>query len=299
MPVSVSMGREATSITVLRMPGPLLVVDAPSVMYRAFFALPDSIVGGNALLGSANIVLRVIADHRPRAVVMCFGAEAAAYRTAAFAPYHADRPEMPEKLAEQWAEADAFFTAFGWTVTHHEELEADDLLGSYAWTEEEAGGTCLVLTGDRDMYQVASERTTVLYLKTGTRGVEEVTPQEVEKRYGIPPALVPDFIALRGDPSDGLPGAKGIGEKTAKDLLREHGSLEGAIAAALTKTPKVRGALIGHEDELQTFKDIATLRRVAVERPEDRETDVEGAAAAARERGLNQLGKRLDEGGVV
>ncbi len=150
-----------------------------------------------------------------------------------------------------------------------------------------------MLTGDRDMYQTATEQTTVLYLKTGTKGVEEVTPREVEKRYGIPPALVPDFIALRGDPSDGLPGAKGIGEKTAKDLLREHGSLEGAIAAALTKTPKVRGALIGHEDELQTFKDIADAaprRGRAARGPRDRRRGRRRRGARARPQPAGQAG---------
>jgi 5'-3' exonuclease len=278
--------------------GPLLVVDAPSVLYRAFFALPDSIKGGNALLGAANIVLRVAADYRPRAIVLCFGEEAAHYRTAAFAPYHADRPPVPDLLAEQWAAVDGFFSAFGWTIAQHDELEADDLLGAYAKTEEEAGGTCLVLTGDRDMYQCATDRTTILYLKTGTKGVEEVTPEEVRTRYGIPPALVPDFIALRGDPSDGLPGAKGIGEKTARDLLQRHGSLEGAIKNCLRESPRVRAALHGQEEALKVFKDIATLRRPAVERPPDRATDVEGAAAAARARGLDQLAKRIETEGV-
>ena len=278
------------------MAGPLLVVDAPSVLYRAYFALPESIRGGNALLGAANIVLRVVAERRPRAVVMCFGAEAAAYRKEAFAPYHADRPPVPDKLAEQWEAVDGFFGAFGWHLAHHPDLEADDLLNAYALTEEEAGGTCLLLTGDRDLYQCASERTTVLYLKTGTKGWEEVDPEEVEKRYGIPPRLVPDFIALRGDPSDGLPGAKGIGEKTARDLLCRHGSLEAVIANCLRETPRVRGALHGQEERLQMFKDVATLRRPQVERPEDRQTDVEGAAAAARARGLDQLAKRVGSG---
>ena len=142
----------------IRMPAPLLAVDAPSLMYRAFFALPDSIKDAegrpaNALLGTANLVLWVVERHAPRAVVMCFGAEAAHYRTELFAPYHADRPTMPGGLATQWADAPALFDAFGWTVLIHDTLEADDLLGTLAQRETEAGGETLLFTGDRDMFQ--------------------------------------------------------------------------------------------------------------------------------------------------
>jgi 5'-3' exonuclease len=282
------------------MSGPLLVVDGPSLLYRAFFALPDAITDDqkrpvNGLLGFTNATLRICADERPRAVVICHGEEAAHYRTDAYPPYHADRPPVPDGLQHQFDVAEAFFAGFGWTTLTSPDLEADDLLGSLAAVEEEAGGTCLVLTGDRDMFQTATEKTTVLYLKTGTRGFEALGPKEVEKRYGIPPALVPDFIALRGDPSDGLPGAKGIGEKTAADLLSRHGSLEGAIDQALRETPRVRGALHGQADELVMFKDIATLRRVDVERPPDRETDLAGGAAAARAQGMNRLAERLEK----
>jgi 5'-3' exonuclease len=286
------------------MTGPLLAVDGPSLLYRAWFALPASITDDaerpvNALLGYANNVLRICADRRPRAVVSCFGEEAAHYRVASFPPYHADRPPVPDGLEGQFAAAETFFGAFGWGTLTTPELEADDLLHSLALAEEEAGGTALVLTGDRDMFQCATEPTTILYLKTGSRGPEEVGPADVERRYGIPPALVPDFIALRGDPSDGLPGAKGIGEKTAADLLRRHGSLEAAIANALRESPRVRGALHGQAEQLLAFKDIATLRRVDVARPPDRETDLAGGAAAARERGMGRLARRLEEAGGV
>jgi 5'-3' exonuclease len=144
------------------------------------------------------------------------------------------------------------------------------------------------------MYQCANVRTTVLYLKTGTRGVEEVDADEVKRRYGVTPDQVPDFIALRGDPSDGLPGGKGIGEKTAADLLSRHGSLEAALENwSRESSARVRGALKDQHDELLRFKDIATLRTVPVERPADRETDIEGGARLAVERGMNQLAKRL------
>ena len=284
---------------------PLLVVDGPSLLYRAFFALPTTITDDrgrpvNALLGSLNSIMRVVADHRPRAVVLAFGLDAAIYRTDAFAGYHAERPPVPDELEPQFADVDAFFGAFGWQCVHTDEFEADDLLHSYALAEEGDGGTVLLLTGDRDMFQCATGRTTVLYVKTGTRGVEEVDPAEVRRRYGVPPELVPDFIALRGDPSDGIPGAKGIGEKTAADLLKRHGSLEDALAAwSRERPPRVAGALRDQADELRTFKDMATLRTLDVRLPPDSGTDFEGGARAARERGMDQLAGRLERTGGV
>jgi 5'-3' exonuclease len=282
------------------MPAPLLVVDAPSMLFRAFYALPDTIKGSdgqpvNALLGTANLVLREIEQHSPRAVVLCFGPDAADYRVELFDGYHAERPEVPDTLAPQFADSPAFFGAFGWTVAVSENLEADDLLGSYASREEAAGGTALVMTGDRDMFQCASEKVTILYVKTGAKGGAEVVgPDEVLERYGVAPALVPDFIALRGDPSDGIPGAKGIGEKGAADLLRRHGSLEAALDGALRETkPRVRTALIEQREELLRFKEIATLREVDVELPADQPTDLDGASRAASERGMERLAKRL------
>jgi 5'-3' exonuclease len=280
-------------------PKPLLAVDAPSALFRAFYALPDTITDNegrpvNALLGSLNMILRVVADYRPRAVVLCFGPDAAVYRKELYEPYHAERPEVPSDLDRQFAESRDFFEALGWTVTWSEDHEADDVLHSYARAEEEAGGTALLLTGDRDMFQCASDRTKVLYLKTGTRGVEEVDPDEVRRRYGVAPEQVPDFIALRGDPSDGLPGGKGIGEKTAADLLKRHETLEEALEAwSRESSARVRGALRDQRDELLAFQDIATLRTVPVERPPDRDTDFEGGARMARERGMGQLAARL------
>jgi 5'-3' exonuclease len=285
--------------TLPAMPAPLLVVDGPFVLYRSFFALPDSIRGAdgrsvNALLGSANVLLRIAADRPPRAIVICFGAEAADYRVELFPPYHADRPPVPDELAWQFEQAPGFFEAFGWGSQGSEDLEADDLLGSFAAVESAAGGETLILTGDRDMYQCAGERVSVLYLKSGISGFEAVDAEEVGRRYGIEPALVPDFIALRGDPSDGLPGAPGVGPKTAAELLKRHGSLEGAIAAAAGERPRIAAALTDSAEELRAFRAIATLRIVELERPADRPTDLAGGAEAARRLGLNRLAERLE-----
>jgi 5'-3' exonuclease len=152
----------------------------------------------------------------------------------------------------------------------------------------------VIMTGDRDMFQCAGERVQVLYVSTG-KNMQLMGPAEVQERYGIPPELVPDFIALRGDPSDGLPGAKGIGEKTAAELLRKHGPLEDVMRAAVREetTPKVRAALLDETDLILAFKHIATVQIVKVKPPKDTPLDRERAAAKASELGMNALAKRL------
>jgi DNA polymerase-1 len=272
------------------------------MLFRAFYALPRSIKGPdgmpvNALLGTANLILREVETHDPRAVVLCFGPDAAAYRVELFPAYHADREAaFPDELGPQWEDSAEFFGAFGWTIAGSESLEADDILNSYALREDKAGGKSLLMTGDRDMFQCASGATKVLYVSTGVQGGQPMGPAEVKKRYGIPPKLVPDLIALRGDPSDGIPGAKGVGEKTAVELLRKHGSLEKVLDSAMREPrPALRTALVGDREQLLAFKEIATLRAEKVGRPRDKRTDYRGAARAARERGMNRLAERLLE----
>ena len=282
------------------MPAPLVAVDGPFLLYRSFFALPDSIKGTegraiNALLGAVNVLLRVAADHTPRAIVVCFGAEAAEYRVALYPPYHADRPPVPDALQWQFDQAPELLDAFRWSTQTTSQLEADDLLGALASVESVASGRALILTGDRDMYQCVSDQVSVMYLKQGTSGFEEVDAAEVKRRYGVEPALVPDFIALRGDPSDGLPGAPGVGPKKAAELLLKHHSLDQAIAHAHEEPPRVRSALIDNAANLAHFREIATLRPIEVPRPPDRATDLEHGAQAARRHGMNRLAERLEK----
>jgi 5'-3' exonuclease len=270
---------------------PLLLVDAPFFLYRAFHALPKSIKGKggipvNALLGSVNAILSAADEHGARAVVACFGPDAAPYRVELFDGYHAHRPPVPEELASQWEQAPPLYQALGWQVAGRDDLEADDLLGSYAEAEAEGGGEALIFTGDRDLFQCVGDRVRVLLAARG--GPQVVDADEVKRRYGVPPEQVPDFIALRGDPSDGIPGARGIGERTAADILGRHGSLEAALEAASEGT-----VLHSARERLLAFKEVATLRRVRVDPPPDSELDREAGAAAARELGLNQLAKRL------
>jgi DNA polymerase-1 len=287
-----------------------LIADIPWLLYRSYFALPKSIVEGqgrpaNALLGTVNALLG-LSDarppaRRPRAVVACMGLQDAEYRVALYPAYHAQRDPMPPELAVQWELAPALLASFGWTVGATETLEADDVMFSFARVEAEAGGRALLLTADRDLYGAVCERVAVVELqKNGRNG--EIGPAGVRERYGVDPELVPDFIALRGDPSDGLPGAPGIGPKTAGELLRRYGSLEGVLLAARSVAdshgeirPRTAGALRDNEALLRTFKQIATLQRVEVARPPDRATDLAGGARMARELGMKRLASRLEE----
>ena len=310
------------------MPAPLLIADVPWLLYRSFFALPKSIVGAdgqpvNALLGTVNALLSMIEWRPLRAVAACFGAEQASYRVKLYPGYHAQRDPMPPELAAQWGRAPALLESLGWTVCDAGDLEADDAMFSLARAEVEPGGRgdgrardedgqALLLTGDRDLFQAVSERVAVVTPGKGGGDPVEIGQAQVRERYGIDPALVPDFIALRGDPSDGLPGAPGIGAKTAAELLLRHGSLEEVLAAAGADAagaepayaeaaapdshmrPRIAASLRENTELLRAFKQIATLVRIDVQRPPDRVTDYAGGALAARELGMRRLAARLD-----
>ncbi len=285
---------------------PLLIADVPWLLYRAFFSLPKSIKGNdgkpvNALLGTVNALLAASEAQPPRAVVACFGAEEARYRVEAYPPYHAHREPMPEELRDQWGRAPELLASFDWTIADAAELEADDAMGSFARAEAKAGGRALLLTADRDLYQCVEDKVAVLDLGKGG-ACSVLGPSQVHERYGIAPGQVPDFIALRGDPSDGLPGAPGIGAKTAAELLRAYGSLEALLEQAEQQCkdggigelrPRVAQTLHENAELLRTFKRVATLVEIDVQRPADKPTDFASGATMAREIGMNRLAERL------
>jgi DNA polymerase-1 len=295
------------------MASPLLAADIPWLLYRSFFALPKSIVDGegrpvNALLGTVNALLACIdsgpAARRPRCVVACTGAEQADYRARLYPPYHAHRDPMPPELAWQWAQAPELLASLGWLVSGSEDLEADDVMFSFARVEEEGGGRALLVTGDRDLYGAVSEHVSVLELRKGGE-VGELSPADVRERYGVDPQLVADLIALRGDPSDGLPGAPGVGAKTAAELLRRYGPLEDVLAAAHEAEtsirrrdddmrPRTAATLRENDALLRTFKEVATLQRIDVERPPDGATDFARGASVAEQMGMRRLAERLE-----
>src|SRR5262249_27967258 len=214
---------------------PLLAVDGDSFAHRAYRALPKSILGrggrpAGAILGFANMLLRFYREEAPRAVVVGWDTlEEPTYRHQTFSAYQSGR-EFDDALLEQLDVLPEFVAACGFQNAKAPGFEADDFLAAAATAEEKRGGTALVASGDRDTFQLASDHITILYpLRAGE--IARIGPAEVRSRYGVDPTQVPDFIALRGDPSDKVPGAPGVGAAGAASLLKRYGSLEAALEA--------------------------------------------------------------------
>lgn len=269
---------------------PLLAIDGDSLAHRAFHGLPSTIRRsggrpGNALEGVVLMAQRAWKAEKPRAVLVAWDTlEAPTYRNALLASYQAGRDFDPE-IVEQLDLLPELCAALGFHVAKGAGYEADDFLGAAAAREEESGGACLVLTSDRDAYQLASAATTILAPVRGTSELARIGPAEVVERYGVLPAQVPDFVALRGDPSDRIPGARGIGEKKGAALLAAHGSLEGIFAA---------GLLADQADDVLVYRRIATMQRDApLPALDDAEPTWARAAELARSWGLDGLARRL------
>ena len=263
---------------------PLLAVDGDSFAHRAYHALPKSI-NRNAVVGFTNMITRLWEQEDPRAVLVGWDTlEVPTYRHEAFAGYQSGR-EFDKSLLEQLAMLPELCGALGFPVGKAPGYEADDFLAAAVAYEEGRGGTVLVASGDRDAFQLVSESTTVLQPLRGVSEIARIGPDEVRERYGVEPKLVPDFIALRGDPSDKLPGARGVGPKTAADLLRQYETLEEALAD---------GRFSAQADELRLYRRIAQMdAKAPLPKIPDAEPDWERAADLARSWGLNQLGDRL------
>ncbi len=282
----------------------MLVVDLPWLLYRSYFALPSSLKDthgrpSGALLGAIGALLTLTADGAEtiavRAIALCTGAEQAAYRVELYPPYHAHRPPMPDALADQWGRAPALMSTLGWSVHDGGDLEADDVMFSLARVEAARDGRTLIMSADRDLYGAVDAHTAVLALARGGKAPAEIDAEGVRERVGVAPAQVPDLIALRGDPSDGLPGAKGIGAKTAAQLLADHGSLDGVIGAARAGqlSARIADAVLGEEAQLRDFLRIATLQSMDVSLPADAPTDYEAGARSVEEAGMGRLAQRL------
>jgi len=268
----------------------LLVIDGDSFAHRAYHALPKTIrrkgnKGAGAVLGFANYLLRFYRDEQPRAVLVGWDTlEEETYRHAAFADYQGGR-EFDDELVDQLDILPSFVSACGFANAKAAGFEADDFLAAAVAKEERRGGKVIVATGDRDAFQLASALTTILQpVRAGE--MVRIGPAEVRARYGVDPEQVADFIALRGDPSDRLPGAKGVGAQSAAALLRKYGSLENALRA---------GRFAAQADELRLYRRIATLdARAPLPALRDQKPNWKDAAALARSWGLNALAGRLD-----
>ncbi len=245
------------------------------------------------LVGFANALLATWRTTQPRAVLVCLDARTPSYRHELLPGYQGKRDPFAGDLVEQLDRLADLTEAFGFAAAKVLPYEADDLLATAVTLEEARGGGALVVSGDRDMYQLVSDATAVLHPRP--RGVlERVDRAGVRERYGIEPEQVTALIALRGDPSDNIPGAPGIGQKTAAELLRRHGDLEGVIVHAAELTPRRRLSLEGSAGDLRRYLEVAAMRRDApIAIPDDATLDTESAAEWCRDAGMTGLAARL------
>ena len=270
---------------------PLLIVDGDSFAHRYYHALPKSIRradggGGNLIDGVGGLLIRLWEEETPRAALIAWDTlTVPTYRHTALPAYQSGR-QFDRELLDQLDLMPELVEAMGFAAAKAEGYEADDFLAAGVAFEEERGGSALVASGDRDTFQLVGERTTVLQPQIGGGPLARIGPAEVRERYGVEPAQVPDFIALRGDPSDKIPGARGVGAKTAASVLAQYGTLEAALE---------QGRFAAEADALRLYRHIATMDRDAPLPPlDDQEPTWDRAAGLARDWGLGRLSGRLE-----
>ena len=271
---------------------PLLAVDGDSLAHRAFHALPKSIEGGdgkpaNMLVGFTNMLVSVWEAEQPRTVFVGFDTiSEPTYRHQLLPGYQGGR-EFPRELTDQLDRLPELVEALGFAWAKQGGYEADDFLAAAAMIESDRGGETLVLTSDRDLFQLASDKTTILWVKRGVKELERVGPEQVRERYGIEPAQVPDFIALRGDSSDKIPGAKGVGPERAASVLKKYETLDAALESG------------GFPDQVRELREYVRITRLQYHAPVPDLPDAQPNWAAAgelvRNWGLGQLAGRLRE----
>jgi DNA polymerase I len=271
---------------------PLLAVDGDNLAHRAYHALPSSIKGGdgrpaNMIVGFANMLIRAWEAEQPRTIFVAFDTiSEPTYRHELLPEYQSGR-DFPRDLTDQLDRLPELVEALGFPWGKHAGYEADDFLAAAVASEEKRKGETLVLTNDRDLFQLASPRTTVLHPKRGVSELQRVGPAEVRERYGVEPEQVPDFIALRGDPSDRIPGAPGVGPGRAAAIVKKHGSLEAALE---------EGGFPAIADKLREYLRIAQLQPDApIPKLPDVAPNWARAAELTEKWGLGGLSKRLRE----
>jgi DNA polymerase-1 len=259
----------------------LFLIDGNSLAYRAFFALPESIGTSdgrptNAIYGLASMLVKVIDEHHPAGVIVAWDAGMSG-REVTYDLYKAQRKPRPDLLREQWPNLMPLVEAFGYTNVKVEGYEADDVIASLAKQAREEGISVMVVTGDRDAYQLVGEGIRVMSTSRGITETKIYDSEAVIERYGVPPESITDLMGLRGDTSDNIPGVPGIGEKTATQLLQQFGTLEKVLASV----EEISGAkrkqnLVEHADDARMSKQLATLQY-------DIETGVDMATVMASE----------------
>ena len=243
----------------------LFLVDGNNLAYRAFYALPEELATSegfatNALLGFANMLFKLLADYRPRGVAVAWDTRPV-HRTEQLETYKIERKPMPDLLREQFPYFRPIVEAFGYRNLEFEGWEADDVIATLAHRADEAGIKTTVVSTDRDAFQLVSDNVALMMTPRGVSDVNVYTPERVELRLGIKPEQVPDFIGLKGDPSDNIPGVPGIGDKTAGQLIAQYGSLEEVLEHVDELTPARSKSIREHAEQAQAAKELATMRR--------------------------------------
>ena len=285
--------------------GDLFLIDGNSLAYRAFFALPESIATSdgrptNAIYGFAAMMVKVLTDFRPRAVVVAWDAGWSG-REKVYEPYKAQRKSRPDLLKEQWPHLAPLSEAFGFANVRIEGWEADDVIASMTHKARAGGIPVMVVTGDRDAYQLVGDGVRVMSTSRGVTDTKIYDREGVIERYGVAPELVPDLIGLKGDTSDNIPGVPGIGEKTASQLLQEFGSLEGVLDNIESISgPKRKQNLTEHGEDARISKQLATMHTdidVELDLPAlmERGPDLSQLRETAAEFELRQVIQRLED----
>src|ERR671925_216086 len=243
----------------------LFLVDGNNLAYRAYFALPEELATTegfptNALLGFTNMLFKLLADYRPKGVAVAWDMRPV-HRKELAPDYKIDRRPMPDLLGEQFPHFRPIVEAFGYRNLEFEGWEADDVIATLATRADAAGIKTCVVSTERDAFQLCSENICLMMTPRGIADVHVYTPERVEARYGIPPEAVPDFIGLKGDTSDNIPGVPGFGDKTAGQLVAQYGSVEAVLEHVDELSPARGKALREHAEQAQQSKELATMRR--------------------------------------
>src|SRR5881296_3887811 len=243
----------------------LFLVDGNNLAYRAYFALPEELATTegfptNALLGFTNMLFKLLSDYKPKGVAVAWDTRAR-HRHEISEEYKAERRPMPDLLGEQFPYFRPIVEAFSYRNLEFEGWEADDVIATLATRADEEGIKTCVVSTDRDAFQLVSENVCLMMTPRGVSDVNVYTPERVEARYGIRPDQIPDFIGLKGDTSDNIPGVPGIGDKTAGQLIAQYGSLEEAIAHADELSPARRKNVLANAEIARESKTLATMRR--------------------------------------
>jgi DNA polymerase-1 len=264
----------------------LFLVDGNNLAYRAFFALPEELATTegfptNALLGFTNMLFKLLQDYRPKGVAVAWDTRPVE-RIEQLKTYKSERRPTPDLLGEQFPYFRPIVEAFGYRNLEFEGWEADDVIATLATRADESGIKTTVVSTDRDAFQLVSDNVTLMMTPRGVADVNVYTPERVEARYGIRPDQIPDFIGLKGDTSDNIPGIPGIGDKTAAQLIAQYSSLEEVIAHADELTPARRKNITEHSEQARISKQLATMRR-------DLEVDCDPAALVLQPPDRSQL----------